>query len=56
MYNDPQKAMDLVNQVKADKNAFKSDAELGMEELSKVARNPKLLAEAMEMLKVVLYP
>ena len=42
---------DQINFLNSAKKLKQSDAHLGLEELMKAAKNPKLLAEAMEMLK-----
>jgi hypothetical protein len=59
LYEDPAKAQNILQQIKDDAIAAGlpggseklSDAEIGLRELGKAARNPKLLADALEMLK-----
>lgn len=50
MYQDPEKASKVFSQM-LEQKAELSDAELGIRELAKTARDPKMMAEAMEMLK-----
>jgi len=58
MYSDPEKAAQVLGQLKSQSAAAngakrqpKTDAQLGLQELAKTAANPKMLADAMEMLK-----
>eukprot|EP01031_Cornospumella_fuschlensis_P033095 gene33095-40034_t len=51
MYSDPAKAAKFLSAMSAARRDEMSTAQLGMSELSKVAKNPKLMAEALEDLK-----
>lgn len=51
VFEDPQKAAELVSELSKMNRDKASDAQLGLAELGKAAKDPKLLAEAMEMLK-----
>jgi uncharacterized protein YjgD (DUF1641 family) len=48
---DPQRAAHIQSQMAAHEEADLSDASLGMQEMIKAAKNPKMLADAMEMMK-----
>ena len=61
MYGSPEKAAEVIGQLDKSRNQMNqmqndvkeklSDAQLGMQELAKSAQDPKVMAEAMEMLK-----
>lgn len=51
MYNDPAKAAKFLSAMSAARREEMSTAQLGMSELSKVAKNPKLMAEALEVMQ-----
>ena len=48
---DPQRAANIQSQMAAHQEEELSDAALGMQEMIKAAKNPKMLADAMEMMK-----
>lgn len=54
LYNDPTRAAEILEMKRQAETQVEdelTDAELGFKELQKAAKNPKMLAEAMEMLK-----
>lgn len=48
---DPQRAASIQSQISSQQDSELSDAALGMQEMMKAAKNPKMLADAMEMMK-----
>lgn len=48
---DPQRAAHIQSQISTQQETDLSDAALGMQEMMKAAKNPKMLADAMEMMK-----
>jgi hypothetical protein len=48
---DPQRAANIQSQMSAHKEDELSDAALGLQEMMKASKNPKMLADAMEMMK-----
>lgn len=48
---DPQRAANIQSQMSAHESSGLTDAALGMQEMMKASKNPKMLADAMEMMK-----